>query len=70
MSEQISVMVNGEPLNLPAGSTVADLVVHLGLVGKRLAVERNLEVVPRSEHGSTKLNEGDTLEVVHAIGGG
>ncbi|UZE97988.1 sulfur carrier protein ThiS [Alkalimarinus alittae] len=52
------------------GATVADLIHVLALEGKRIAVELNMEIVPRSEHASTVLKQGDNLEVVHAIGGG
>ena len=67
--EQISVTVNGEVRQVPAGSTVASLIVLLGLTGK-VAVERNLDVVPRAEHGTTVLASGDRLEIVTFVGGG
>jgi sulfur carrier protein len=50
--------------------TVAALVDELGLAGKRIAVERNGEIVPRSRYAETRLQEGDRLEVVGAVGGG
>jgi thiamine biosynthesis protein ThiS len=49
---------------------VAALVAHLGLDGRKVAVERNLEIVPRSTYGSTALTDGDRIEIVHFIGGG
>lgn len=61
--------VNGEALELPAG-TVADLLQVRGLAGKRVAVERNGAIVPRSLHAQTALEEGDVLEIVVAVGGG
>ena len=61
--------VNGDPLSLE-GSTVADLVAQLNLQGRRLAVEVNRDIVPKSEHAAFRLNDGDTVEIVHAIGGG
>jgi len=64
------IQLNGESLELPAGETVAALLVRLQLTGKRVAVELNLDIVPRSQHASTVLHDGDQLEVVHAIGGG
>ncbi len=64
------IQLNGESFELPDGQTVADLLVRLDLTGRRLAVELNLDIVPRSQHEETVLREGDTLEVVHAIGGG
>ncbi|UZW76875.1 sulfur carrier protein ThiS [Alkalimarinus sediminis] len=49
---------------------MADLIRLLALEGKRIAVELNMEIVPRSEHAVTILHQGDNLEIVHAIGGG
>ena len=62
--------VNGEPVDVPAGSTVADLLRTLDTAGKRVAVERNGEIVPRSQHSTTVLAAGDRLEIVVAVGGG
>lgn len=64
------ILLNGDSFELPDGATVADLLVRLDLTGRRVAVELNLDIVPRSLHSETVLREGDTLEVVHAIGGG
>jgi len=66
----MQILLNGESLELPDGTTVADLLVRLELTGRRVAVERNLDIVPRSQHATTALADGDQLEVVHAIGGG
>ncbi len=55
---------------LPDGETVAALLTRLDLTGRRVAVELNLDIVPRSQHADTTLNDGDNVEVVHAIGGG
>jgi len=66
----MQILLNGESLELPDGTTVADLLVRLDLTGRRVAVERNLDIVPRSQHATTALADGDQLEVVHAIGGG
>jgi sulfur carrier protein len=66
----IRVVVNGEPHEVPAGTTVADLVVRLGLGDRRVAVERNREVVPRATHADTTLDDGDRLELVTFVGGG
>ncbi|MDQ7915363.1 sulfur carrier protein ThiS [Pseudomonas sp. 102515] len=66
----MQILLNGESLDLPDGATVADLLVRLDLSGRRVAVERNLDIVPRSQHATTALVDGDRLEVVHAIGGG
>jgi sulfur carrier protein len=64
------IQLNGEPYELPEGETVAALLTHLELTGRRVAVELNLDIVPRSQHDATTLTEGDQVEVVHAIGGG
>jgi sulfur carrier protein len=64
------IQLNGEPLELPDGETVAALLTRLDLTGRRVAVELNLDIVPRSQHEGTALSEGDQVEVVHAIGGG
>ncbi|MFK3973053.1 sulfur carrier protein ThiS [Pseudomonas sp. NPDC087358] len=64
------IQLNGESFELPDGETVAALLTRLDLTGRRIAVELNLDIVPRSQHVSTTLAEGDQVEVVHAIGGG
>ncbi|EPJ82251.1 thiamine biosynthesis protein ThiS [Pseudomonas syringae] len=64
------IQLNGEPLELPDGETVLALLTRLDLAGRRVAVELNLDIVPRSQHVSTVLSDGDQVEVVHAIGGG
>ncbi|WP_236172754.1 sulfur carrier protein ThiS [Pseudomonas pseudonitroreducens] len=64
------IQLNGEPFELPDGHTVANLLERLDLTGKRVAVELNQDIVPRSQHAATALSEGDQVEVVHAIGGG
>jgi len=66
----MQLLVNGDPLELPAGATVAELIEYLGLAGRRVAVEVNEDIVPRSRHAQRVLQEGDRVEVVHAIGGG
>ena len=66
----LGIRVNGEHRRVPGGLTVAEMVNSLGLDPLRVAVERNLEIVPRSAWGATPLAAGDRLEVVHFIGGG
>ena len=67
----MQVTVNGSPHMLDAAAhDVAALVRALGLEGKRIAVERNGEIVPRSRHADTRLAHGDRIEVVRAVGGG
>ncbi|MCW5574700.1 MAG: sulfur carrier protein ThiS [Burkholderiales bacterium] len=66
----ISVTINGEPRTLDRALTCAELVGELGLAGKRIAMERNGEIVPRSQYGLCALRNGDRLEIVAAVGGG
>jgi thiamine biosynthesis protein ThiS len=70
MTRPIAIEVNGEPRQVPDGASVQDLLALLGLAAPKVAVERNLEIVPRSAWASTRLAAGDRLEVVHFIGGG
>lgn len=70
MSGAIVITVNGEEHTVPAGSSVRDLVVALGLRPQQVAVERNRCIVPRAEHATTVLQPGDRLEVVTFFGGG
>jgi sulfur carrier protein len=66
----VKIVVNGEARELVAPATVAGLLAQMALTGRRVAVEVNGEIVPRSEHGSFQLKEQDRVEVVFAIGGG
>ena len=66
----IELKINGEPRRVSAGLTVAALIEQLGYAGKRVAVERNGEIVPKSQHAETALAAGDQLEIVVAVGGG
>lgn len=66
----MQIQLNGDAFEVPAGETVAALLERLDLTGRRVAVELNLEIVPRGQHATTALAEGDRVEVVHAIGGG
>jgi sulfur carrier protein len=66
----IQVTVNGENREMPEDSTVAQLVEALELTGKRIAVELNGEIVPKSQHATTPLAAGARLEIVVAVGGG
>ena len=63
------IEVNGEHREMESGS-ILDLVETLGLNPKKVAVERNLEIVPRSLHGETALSDGDRIEIVQLVGGG
>jgi len=66
----MTLTVNGEQKLVPDGLTVLGLIQHLGLSDGPVAVEKNREVVPRAEHGSTPLTSGDVVEIVHFVGGG
>lgn len=64
------IQLNGESHELQSPSSISQLIEQLELTEKRLAVELNGEIIPRSEYGSTPLQPDDRLEIVHAIGGG
>lgn len=66
----VAITINGEPHRVAAGLSVAGLVAELGFNPKKVAVERNLEIVPRSTHSHVMIEEGDQLEIVHFVGGG
>ena len=66
----MELLVNGRTLELPAPQTVATLLEAEGQAGRRVAVEVNREIVPRSLHASHALHDGDRIEIIHAIGGG
>lgn len=66
----MQIQVNGDNIEVPAGTSIAALLQSMDLGERRVAVELNLEIVPRSQHDTTELNNGDRVEVVHAIGGG
>jgi thiazole synthase len=69
-TDSISLTLNGDPRQFRAGATVADLVRDIGLDPAKVAVERNLEIVPRSTLENVHLADGDVLEIVHFVGGG
>ena len=66
----MEISVNGEKRSVAVALSVAELLREMGLEGKRLAVERNGEIVPKSNHAATPLAEGDRIEIVIAVGGG
>ncbi len=66
----MQISVNGESRQVPDGATAAQLVELLGLTGRRLAMEVNGEILPRSRHANHSLDPGDRVEIVHAVGGG
>ena len=66
----IQLSINGEPRQIDPGASLARLIDDLALAGKRIAVERNGEIVPKSTYASVQLESGDRLEIVVAVGGG
>jgi sulfur carrier protein len=66
----MQLTINGTERDVPENLTIRDLVVHLGLGGGPVAVEVNREIVPRAEHTTRKVAAGDTVEIVHFVGGG
>ena len=69
-SAALAVVVNGEELSVRSGDTVADLLRSLGLENGRVAVERNLKILPRGEWATTNVAAGDRYEIVQFVGGG
>ncbi|MEI6161433.1 MAG: sulfur carrier protein ThiS [Roseococcus sp.] len=65
----MGIQVNGE-MRQVASATITDLLREIGLAERKVAVERNLEIVPRSQYATTLLADGDAIEIVHFIGGG
>ena len=68
--QSLAISVNGEERRVPAGLSIAAMLAELGLDPTRVAVERNLEVVPRSSLADVRVEDGDRYEVVHFVGGG
>jgi sulfur carrier protein len=70
MSAEIQIIVNGESRIVPEGLVVPALLSHLGLPAERVAIERNLEILPRAQWNATTIRPGDRYEIVHLVGGG
>ena len=70
MSTSIDVVINGQSRTVEDGTTISVVLAELGLGERRVAVERNREIVPRAEHATTKLVAGDRIEIVTFVGGG
>jgi len=64
------IKVNGEERRTAAGRTIAGMLADLGLDSRKVAVERNLEIVPRGTLGQVEVADGDAFEIVHFVGGG
>ena len=66
----MKVTVNGESQEVPSGLNVSALLAHLGIRAERVAIERNLDVLPRDRWPETQVTDGDSFEIVHFVGGG
>jgi sulfur carrier protein len=66
----MQIRLNGEPYEGPEAMTVAELLERLEIETPRVAVELNLDILPKTEYAATRLKDGDRLEVVHFVGGG
>jgi thiamine biosynthesis protein ThiS len=64
------VTINGERRDVPEGLTVAALLEHIGMAGDRVAIERNLDILPRARWLETHIQPNDSFEIVHFVGGG
>ena len=70
VTESLTVQINGEPRRVSGGATIAAMLAELGIDPKRVAVERNREIVPRSTLEDVQVADGDAFEIVHFVGGG
>jgi thiamine biosynthesis protein ThiS len=66
----MKVTINGESREIPDGFSVAELLAHLGMPGERVAIERNLDILPRARWQETQVQANDRFEIVHFVGGG
>jgi thiamine biosynthesis protein ThiS len=69
-STTLTITVNGESRTIKPGATVIDLLLEIGLSSGRVAIERNLEILPRDQWPATQLQPNDRYEIVHFVGGG
>ena len=70
VDQSLGIRVNGEQRRVPGGISIAAMLAELGLDPQRVAVERNLEIVPRSTLDDVSVEDGDAYEIVHFVGGG
>ena len=70
VTESLSIKINGESRRVSAGVSIAQMLAELGLDPERVAVERNLEIVPRATLSEVQVKDGDAFEIVHFVGGG
>ena len=66
----MKILVNGEKISLPADLSIEGLIVHLGYQNKRIAIEINESIIPKSNHSSFILQDLDRVEIINAVGGG
>jgi sulfur carrier protein len=66
----MKIKINGEAQEIPEGLNVTAMLEHLGMGNKRVAIERNLDILPRTEWNATPVQANDTFEIVHFVGGG
>lgn len=66
----MKLQINGDEVEVANDATVANLIIQLGLEKKRIAIEVNQQIISKSRHSETLLNENDQIEIIHAIGGG
>ena len=66
----MKILVNGEKISLPADSSIEGLIVHLGYQNRRIAIEINESIIPKSNHSSFLLKNLDKVEIINAVGGG
>jgi len=70
LKKSIAIHLNGDLRRVTVGVTIAEMLSELGLEARKVAVERNLAIVPRSTFGELRVEEGDAFEIVHFVGGG
>jgi sulfur carrier protein len=70
MTAVITIVINGERREVPDGLTVEAMLAHLGMAAGRVAIERNLEILPRARWSETQIQPKDSFEIVHFVGGG
>ena len=70
LANELKITVNGSAMELPDGATIENLLIQLELDARLVAVERNLEIVPKANYSAQKITSGDSIEIVHFVGGG
>jgi thiazole synthase len=70
VNDNLQVVINGQGRQVPAGLNVIGLLGHLGLPPERVAIERNMDILSRTDWDKTTVSEGDRFEIVHLVGGG